>query len=360
MNRLRDIWTEIVGFENLHAAYRAARRGKSSRTDVIQFSLELEDRLVALQERLLDGSWRPGGYRQFTVYERKPRVISAASFEDRVVHHAVMRVVEPVLDRRFSPDSFACRRGKGVHAALDQYQRLASRFAYVVHLDIRKYFPSIDHALLKAALWRRIDDRRTLAVIESIIDASPDDKSGPQYFAGDDLFTPLARRQGIPIGNLTSQFFANLYLDDFDHWLRQDLRVPGYVRYVDDFLMLADSAAFLMDAADAVSSRLASLRLRLHEGTIHVRRTSEKVPVLGFQISRTRRWLRAENGYRFRRRYHRMARRYAAGRQSLQAAARSAVAWSGHACHGETKMLRAAIFNEVVFRRGVEASPSAG
>ncbi|TAK53074.1 MAG: RNA-directed DNA polymerase [Gammaproteobacteria bacterium] len=360
MKRLANLWPQVTSFDNLYRAYRLARRGKRNRPDIIAFSLDLEAQLLQLRALLLSGEYRPGRYRQFTVYERKLRVISAAPFVDRVVHHAVMGVVEAPLDRRFIFDSYAWRQGKGVHAAVNRYQRLAQRHAYVVQLDVRQYFASIDHCLLKAALARRIGDARVLQLLSLIIDASPPVMTHVGMFCGDDLLTCVERRHGIPVGNLTSQFFANLYLDDFDHWAKESLRVPGYLRYVDDLILLADDAYQLRDAVAQCHAFLERLRLRLHAGQTHIRRTSEKIPVLGYQVSRTRRWLRADNGYRFRRRLRAMAARYQRHQVSLVDVGKSVVAWTGHARHAEADKLVACILDGVLFQRDTEASAPAG
>lgn len=156
MKRLANCWPQICDADNLYAAWRLARKGKAWRGSVCRFALDLEAQLQQLQLHLRDGSWQPGSYRQFTIYERKPRQISAAPFADCVVHHAIMRVIEPPPDRRFVYDSYACRGGKGVHAAVDRYQQYARRYAHCLKLDISRYFPSIDHQLLNAQFTRRI------------------------------------------------------------------------------------------------------------------------------------------------------------------------------------------------------------
>ena len=211
MKRLGGIWRQLVGFQNLVLAYRKARRGKRSRPGVAEFGLDLERQLIALQRELENGEYRPGAYRLFTIYDRKPRIIAAAPFRDRVVHHAVMNLIEPPLDRTFIFDSYACRHGKGVHAAVARYQAWTQTYSYVLKMDVRQYFPSIDHEILKSKLRRRIKDERILDLLDRIIDGSPYGNAELYYFVSDELFTPLERRVGIPIGNLTSQFFANLY-----------------------------------------------------------------------------------------------------------------------------------------------------
>ena len=238
MTRIDGIWDAVISFENLLRAYRKARRGKRRRPGVAEFGLNLERELLALQRSLHERTYQPGEYRLFTIYERKPRMIAAAPFRDRVVHHAVMQVIEPPLDRMFISTSYACRKGKGVHAAVDRYQTWAQTYRYVLKMDIQQYFHSIDHGLLKDKLRRRIGDASVLDLLDRIIESAPHGTADPDYFSGDDLLTPLDRRTGIPIGNLTSQFFANLYLDDFDQYIKQVLKVRPYLRYVDDMVML--------------------------------------------------------------------------------------------------------------------------
>src|SRR5262245_40051321 len=142
MKRLGGIWSRQVSFENLLSAYRKARRGKQGRISVADFGLNLETELLTLQRELKAGEYRPGAYRLFTIHERKPRTIAAAPFRDRIVHHAVMNLIEPPLDRTFIEDCYACRRGKGVHAAVNRYQAWAQGFSYVLKMDIQQYFPS--------------------------------------------------------------------------------------------------------------------------------------------------------------------------------------------------------------------------
>ncbi|HRW64719.1 MAG TPA: RNA-directed DNA polymerase [Candidatus Competibacter sp.] len=355
MKRLHDLWPQLIGFDNLWRAWRQARRGKSRSPGAVAFELALEPELLALQRELAEGSYQPGAYRLFTLYERKPRLIAAAPFRDRVVHHAVMNVIEPPLDRTFIFDSYACRRGKGTHAAVDRYQRWAQRYPYVLKLDIRRYFPSIDHAVLKAKLRRRIADPQVLALLDRIIDGSPTEAADePVYFPGDDLLTPLERRRGIPIGNLTSQFFANLYLDDLDHWLKEQRRVPAYLRYVDDMILLADAKTELHEHHAALADYLTRERLRFHPRKAQVSRARDGLNLLGYLVFPHRRRLRNDNGLRFRRRLHGFARAYAQGRLTLAAIDPSVQAWLGHARHADTLGLRQSIFDAIPFIRGAD------
>jgi retron-type reverse transcriptase len=352
MKRLGGIWNRVASFDNLLLAYRKARRGKGGNPDVARFALNLEKELFRLQRELQDDVYRPGAYRLFRIYERKPRIIAAAPFRDRVVHHALMNRVEPTLDRTFIHDSYACRRGKGVHAAVDRYQAWARRNAYALKMDVTQYFPSIDHANLKAKLRRRIKDVRVLALLDRIIDTSPEIEGAPLYFPGDHLLTPLERRRGIPIGNLTSQFLANLYLDDLDHFVQQALKIKTYLRYVDDMVVLDDDKMRLDEIRDAVRERLAAERLLLHPRKAHISPTADGLNLLGYRMFPNHRCLRNDNGHRFSRRLRGFARAYAAGRVTLADIDPSVQSWIGHALHADTERLRARIFSRTVFRRG--------
>ena len=246
MKRLNNLWPRVVAFDNLWLAWRKARRGKSRRAEVVDFELNLEHNLLRLQRELMTGGYLPGGYRLFTVYERKPRLIAAAPLHDRVVHHAVMNIIEPPLDRRFIHDSYACRAGKGTHRAVARYQSWAQRYAYALKLDVQQYFPSIDLAILKEKLRHWIRDKHVLQLLDLIIDGSPATMpQKPVYFPGDDLFTPLERRH-------------------VDHWIQDQLRARAYLRYVDDLVLLDDDKGRLGEWREALEEQMTRERLRLH------------------------------------------------------------------------------------------------
>jgi RNA-directed DNA polymerase len=359
MKRLGGIWPKLVSFENLLLAYRKARRGKRSRPGVAEYGLNLERQLIALQRVLENGEYQPGAYRLFTIYDRKPRVIAAAPFRDRVVHHAV-NLIEARLDRTFIADSYACRRGKGVHAAVDRYQAWAQTYRYVLKMDVQQYFPSIDHELLKWKLRGRIKDQRVLELLNRIIDGSPRNAGEPRYFPGDDLLTPLERRTGIPIGNLTSQFFANLYLDDLDHYIKQVLGVRPHLRYVDDMVVLDDDIKRLAEIRAAVRDRLEADRLRLHPNKAHVSRARDGLNLLGYLVFPDHRRLRSDNGHRFVRKLRALTHAYATGRAAWPRVNASVQSWIGHAKHADTDGLRRAIFSQAVFTRGAGQATASG
>ncbi|MGH7495211.1 MAG: reverse transcriptase domain-containing protein [bacterium] len=216
-----DLYANICSFENLLAAAKQAQRGKRFQENVGRFNANLEYELVGLQRELHDKTYQPGRYREFIIFEPKHRMISAAPYRDRVVHHALCNVIAPLFERTFIFDSYANRTGKGTHRAILRYQQFCRKNAYALKCDVRKYFPSLDHEILKAEIRRTIACPDTLWLINRIIDGSNVQEPFFEYFSGDDLFTPFERRKGLPIGNLTSQFFANVYLNRTRRRLRR-------------------------------------------------------------------------------------------------------------------------------------------
>jgi retron-type reverse transcriptase len=302
MKSHKNLFSQIVSFGNLLDAAQRAAQGKRERPNVILFFAKLEDNLWDLRQELSDRTYQPGGYSTFSIYRPKPRMISAAPFRDRVVHHALIQVVGPLLERSFIHDSYANRVGKGTHRAIRRFQWFLRRHRYVLQCDIRKYFPSIDHDILKGMLHRRISDAGTVWLIDRVIDGSNDQEFVCDYFPGDDLLTPVARRRGLPIGNLTSQFFANFYLSPLDHFVKERLGCKAYLRYVDDFALFADSKRQLQEWRTALSGFLESYRLRLHPRRVQISPSHTAQRFLGQIVRRSHRRLTGENVRRFRRR----------------------------------------------------------
>lgn len=326
MRRSGGLFARVHAFDNLLLAARRAEKGKRYRPDVLRFNRRREDELNRLARELVAGEWHPSSHRHFLIHDPKRRWISAACYADRVVHHALCNVIEPEIDRRLIFDCWANRRGKGSHRAVLRYQRFAGSHRYALKIDIRKYFAAIDHRILKAQFRRRFKDGPLLALMDRIVDAGENPEPFEAYFAGDDLFTPGERRRGLPIGNLTSQLWSNLYLDRFDHWVKEGLGVHGYVRFVDDFVLLHDDKAVLREWKERVADKLAELRLLIHPRKSVIRRTEEGLPFLGYVVWPERIRVRGETVRRFRRRM-RQRRREGENGESLQ---RSLAAWKGH------------------------------
>ncbi len=350
VRRIGGLWPEVTSFENLMHAARAAAAGKKKRPDVAAFLLRLEPELVQLRRELLAGEYRTGAYRTFEIRDPKPREISAAPFRDRVVHHALTRVLEPIFEKRFSNHSFACRKGFGAHKALERAKEGARRFPYVLKCDIRKYFASIDHEILNAQLARTVKCRPTLELAARIIEGfSPAEEPAVRYFPGDDLFSPFERRRGLPLGNQTSQFFANVYLNSSDRMMDERLKPGLYVRYVDDFLLFDESKARLKEMRTSVVDVLEAVRLEIHPGKSRIYRCVDGVSFLGWRVFPLRTQLARGNYVRFARRMGAMREEFAAGRVKWDDVAQRARAWIAHASHGDTKILRGRLLERFAF-----------
>ncbi|MDR1613592.1 MAG: reverse transcriptase/maturase family protein [Planctomycetota bacterium] len=263
-----------------------------------------------------------------------------------------MNVLEPVFERHMHPDSYACRKGKGTHAAADRLQRLMRRNRYFIPCDVVKFFPSIDHAILKDQYRRLIKDRSVLRLMDLIVDGSNGQEPVTAYFPGDGLFTPFERRRGLPVGNLTSQWFANLYLDGLDHYVASGLGVGSYVRYCDDFVLLAGERSRLKDAQAAMRAYLGGLRLRLHEERAQVTPVRAGARFVGFRVWPTHRLVRKDNIRAFRRRVEDMKRRYAAGTLDCHDIKTRLAGWLGHAGQADSKRLVERLSRDWTFAGG--------
>ena len=343
--KLHDgLFERIANFQALWEAARKAVRGKRKKPGAAGFYANLERELLRLERSLLDGTYRPGRYVEIAIKEPKERLVSAAPFRDRVVHHALCAVVAPIFEAGFIANSYANRAGKGTHRAIAAYERYRDRHAHVLRCDIFRYFPSIDHEILKAQFRRRIACERTLALMDLIVDRSNAQEPVELHFPGDDLFAPFARRRGLPIGNLTSQFCANLYLDPLDHFVTEVLRAP-YVRYVDDFALFHDDPAVLAGWREAIARYLEGRRLKLHPRKTMVLPAAAPADFLGFTLlAGGLRRLPEDNVRRFRNRLRGLRDRWRAGRASPSEIVSRIGAWIAHAAHGHTWRLRRAMF----------------
>ena len=315
---------------------------------MLRFEAEFEMEIMRLHEALKSHSYVPGPYRAFKVYDPKERLISAAPFRDRVIHHALCRVIEPIFERSLIFDTYANRKTKGVHAAIRRCQRYSRQFQFVLKGDIRKYFPSIDHEILKNLIRKKIKCEPTLQLIDLIIDNSNQQEDRSIYFPGDDLFTPFQSKKGIPMGNLTSQFFANLYLSPFDHFIKQELGIKGYIRYVDDFVLFHDQKSHLHEARGRIVRFLGEqLRLQVHSGKTQVSPANCGITFLGQRIWSTHRRLRRENVVRMKRRIKKNYYAYREGEMHRDNFELRLNSWLGHAGQANTRRLRKKILHNL-------------
>lgn len=342
------LYEKIYQFENLYRAAHACRKGKSKKLPTIRFFNNLEENLVQLHNEFVWGEYAPGTYTQFYVSEPKRRLIRAPQFIDRVAQRAIYNHIEPIFDRQYIHDSYACRLGKGTHAGADRAQLFIQQVerehgkVYALKCDVSKYFSSIDHNILKQLLARRIHCPRTLALLYLIVDESPSDSVGC----------------GIPLGNLLSQVFANVYLHELDFFVKHTLKVKRYVRYMDDFVILHHDKAQLHQWREQIEEFLHfNLRLSLNSRTqvfpIQKKR-GRALDFLGYRIYSTHRLLRKNSVKRIKANMKKCRRQYARGEINLSDIQPKIQSWLGHAGHANTYNLRKALLKEPLRRNHEE------
>lgn len=311
--RYKNLFSRITDTDNLRMAYLNASRGKRMSHGYLAFREESEPRLALIEQRLLTGTWTASPYRQFYVFEPKRRLISAPTFADRVVHHAVIQVIEPIFDATFLPTSFACRTGKGTHAGVKWVQAQLRQNLYTQYLktDFRAFFPSVDRAILHQQYTRKISDQRTLDLLTRII--------------------PPGGR-GIPIGALTSQLSANIYANPLDHYLHHELRVP-FARYMDDIVVLGHDRIQMREVKDAIET-FANEQLHLSISRWTAQSTDRGIDWLGYRVWATHKLLRKSSVTRAKRKIRRYT-KY----QDIESLARFIGSWQGHAALADTSNL---------------------
>ena len=333
----------IYSWENLCLAYKNASCGKRGKPAAAAFEMYLGDNLIQLQEDLKQKTYQPGDYHSFYIHEPKRRLISAAPFRDRVAHHALCNLTTPYFEQRFIPQSFANRVGKGTHRALDLCQKYARRFPYYLQCDIRQFFPSIDHAVLRVELQKMLPDDSTFWLIDCILESGQgvlSEEYEMVYFAGDDLFA-FNRPRGLPIGNLTSQWWANCYLNPFDHFVKRELGCRAYLRYVDDFLLFGESKCQLWEWREAIVRRLECFRLTIHDEIAFPRPVKVGIPFLGFVVFPTHRRLKRRKGISYQRHLKRLLKD--ASQEKIRA---SVQGWLNHVRYGDTYGLRKTLLSK--------------
>ncbi|MBI4177058.1 MAG: hypothetical protein HY516_01715 [Candidatus Aenigmarchaeota archaeon] len=285
MKSYGNLYGKLYSMENLQIAYRKAKKGKSKKWYVKEFGLELDKNLLQLQKELFTTTYEPKPLKQFIIRDPKTRVISASNFRDRVVHHALCNIIEPIFEKIFIYDSYANRKNKGTHAALkrfDQFKRKVSHngkllpsakdnnmvYGYVLKADIKHYFDSVDHEVMMHIISKKIRDEKVLWLTEKILDNHYCKITG----------------KGMPIGNLTSQFFANVYLNELDYFIKHELKAKYYIRYVDDFVILHKSKETLEFYKTQINEFLKTINLELHPQKSKVIPLHKGVNLLGFMV----------------------------------------------------------------------------
>ncbi len=342
MKTYKNLFDKIISFENLLLAHKRAKKGKRFKKTVADFDLRLESNLFDLQKELASHTYQPQGYTTFYVFDSKKRMISAASYRDRVVHHALCNIIQPIFENTFIEDSYANRKGKGTHSAIKRFQSFMQKNDYVLKCDIRKYFPSIDHEKLKQLIRKKIACRQTLWLIDKIIDNSNAQEKID--------FLPeneLDRKRGLPIGNLTSQYFANIYLNEFDHFIKEKLQVKCYIRYVDDFVLLHPCKATLQLWKKEIDDFLKNYYLRPHPTKSRIIPSKCGISFLGQRVFRDFRLLKSEGVKRFRKKLKKNIQLWKGKRLSIDKFESRLNSWKGHAGQANTYRLLAQVFENV-------------
>jgi len=290
MKTYNNLFNKVCSFQNLHLAYLKARKCKRYRNEILKFSYNLESNLSNLQKQLLDQTYKHGSYREFIIHDLKKRQIKAPCFRDRVVHHALCNVIEPIFDKGFIYSSFACRKEKGTHKAIKRLKRFiksaeTKSFSdlYCLQCDISKYFDSINQSILFSLIEQKISDKKVLWLIKKILNSSHREIN-----------------TGIPIGNLTSQLFANIYLDELDKFIKHKFRIKYYIRYMDDFLILDHNKKKIHQIKEEIQEFLQNkLKLKLHPKKANVYPIKHSVNFLGYKIFKNYMLLRKNTVKRF-------------------------------------------------------------
>lgn len=316
------LWAQVVSFENLLSGYEEARRGKRYKPEVLEFGEQVEGRLFSIQESLLAGNWSPAQYKEFwVVHSLKRRLVQAPAFCDRVVHHALIRVTQPPMERKWIFDSYACRNGKGTHRSVfrvKDFLHRASRLwgkVYVLQIDVSKYFPSINHEILLGNLTRTFREKEILSLFDRVVTGR--NNTG----------------KGLPIGALTSQTLANHYLSEADHFIKECLEQKFYVRYMDDMIILDGSKDRLRSIlADIDWFLQTQLRLELNPKT-RIYPASEGVDFSGYRTWRTHILPRKRNIQAAKARFKSVSKLYSKGEMDFDAALARLASFIGYTKH---------------------------
>lgn len=341
----RHLFGRIIAKENLFTAWEEFCKGKKERKDVQDFERKLEQNLFRLHRELVAGTYRHQPYSAFTICDPKQRRIHKATVRDRILHHAVFSVLNPIFEPTFIAHSFSCRKDKGTHRAvnfLDHLLRSVSRNGtwpcFVLKCDIHQFFASVDHDILLGILGRRLKDEKTLGLLREIIES---------FTAKDPT---IFQRKGIPIGNLTSQLFANIYLNEFDQFIKHALKIKQYVRYTDDFVVVAATQEELQTTLASIGSFLKErLHLDLHPHKVTIRKHRQGIDFLGYVLLPYHRVLRTKTKRRMMRKMMERIENCKAGRLPPESVEQSLQSYLGVLSHGNCYRLSQDIQNQCWF-----------
>lgn len=342
MSNLENIFDQVISIPNLRLANQHAMKGKRYNRFATGFNYDLMSSLLLLQKQLLSQTYHPEDYRHKIILEPKVRSIEAPSYRDRIVHHAIYQYLNPFYEKYFIKDSYACRQDKGVHTAAKRVQsflRSNHENQYVCQIDVSKYYASINHNRLVELLAGKINDRKLIKLLTVIIESTDSGTEHDYLFSPNSYYFTKGRR-GIPIGNLTSQLFANIYLHEVDMYAKQTLKIKRYIRYMDDIIIFHDNKKQLQSWQNSITNFMyENLYLTVNPRKIRLYPTKRGVSFVGFVIYPNYLRLRGSSVKRLKRRYNKQLGAVASGKITPEVMLASFNAWKAHASHAKTKHL---------------------
>ena len=345
MKTVNNIYNEIISPENLFLAWDEFKRGKQHKKDVQRFEWNLEENIFKLYRELKNKTYQHGPYESFYIHDPKQRHIHKALVSDRILHHAIFAVINPIFEQTFISTSFSCRVDFGVHKGVGKFGKMVRKISqngfrrcFVLKCDIRKFFDTIDHNILLEVIKKRVQDNSATWLLEEII----------RSFTSPHFKPP--RHKGLPIGNLTSQLFANIYMNVFDQFMKHRLGVKYYARYTDDFVIVADNEEYLLGLIPIITTFLKNtLELELHPNKILIRKLGQGVDFLGYITFLKHRLLRSKTKRRIMAKLQRRINEYRAGLISEFTLNQSVQSYLGVMSHANTHNLGEQLKNNLWF-----------
>ncbi len=346
MGKWINIYDKVITPENIFLGWKEFRQGKKKKKDIQEFERYLENNLFNLYASLCNKTYKPGSYTMFRINDPKARVIHKAPVIDRIVHHIASRALERIFDRTFIAHSYSCRQEKGTHKGVIALRKMAlkvsknnTRMCWALKCDVRKFFASINHQVLSGLLKKKIKDEEFLWLLQKIIESFRSE-----------LTLDDSNPRGIPIGNLTSQYFANIYLDSFDQFIKQKLRVKYYIRYADDFVILSQDRHYLENLLEPIKSFLKNtLDLEIHPKKIFFRKFTSGIDFLGYVIFPNHTLARTKTKRRLKRRIKEAVINYRAGKISKDKLTQIINSYLGYLGHANTYQFTQELKNTIWF-----------
>ena len=339
MKTYNNLWENLCSFENIELAFKKARKRKTKKAYVAKFEKNLNENLLKLRNELISLTYKPRSLKTFILRDPKTRKISKSHFRDRIVHHTLCNIIEPIFDKTFIYDSYANRKSKGALKAIYRFDNFKIRATnnlksncYVFKADIKHYFDAVDHKILLDIIKRKIKDEKVIWLIQLILSN----------------FNIKVKDKGMPLGNLTSQFFANIYLNELDQFVKHELKAKYYIRYVDDFIILNREKRLLEYYKDKISNFLKQgLLLELHPGKCKIILLKRGVNFLGFREFYYHKLLRKSNIRKMRNKLKECKQLYSSNKVSYDKIYNSLQSWLAYARYANTYKLRKSFANRL-------------